>query len=50
LKRLKGDGPWECELQVLEDKDVRALNEQVLMAEEEEQWKAMHDYQRYTGF
>jgi hypothetical protein len=43
LKRLKGDGPWERELQVLEDTDVRALNERVLTTEEEQR-KAVHDY------
>ncbi|KAJ7318568.1 hypothetical protein DFH08DRAFT_1036369 [Mycena albidolilacea] len=42
LKRLKGDGPWERELQVLEDKDVRALNKR---AEEEEQRQAVHNYE-----
>ncbi|KAF8210714.1 hypothetical protein K438DRAFT_97234, partial [Mycena galopus ATCC 62051] len=45
LKRLKGDGPWEKELQVLEDNDVRALNERALTAEETEQRKAIHDYE-----
>jgi hypothetical protein len=45
LKRLKGDGPWEHELQVLEDKDVRALNERALTAEEEEQQNAVHNYE-----
>jgi hypothetical protein len=45
LKRLKGDGPWERELQVLEDTDVRALNERALTTEEEEQRKAVHDYE-----
>ncbi|KAF7365867.1 CxC2 domain-containing protein [Mycena venus] len=45
LKRLKGDGLWEKELQVLEDSDVRALNERALTAEEAEQRKAIHDYE-----
>ncbi|KAJ7900557.1 hypothetical protein B0H14DRAFT_3752784 [Mycena olivaceomarginata] len=43
--RLKGDGPWEEELQVLEDNDVRALNERALTAEEVEQRKTIHDYE-----
>ncbi|KAF7372003.1 CxC2 domain-containing protein [Mycena venus] len=34
LIRLKGHGPWERELRVLEDSDVRALNERALTAEE----------------
>jgi hypothetical protein len=38
LKQLKGDGLWECEPHVLEDKDMQVLNEQALTAEEEEQW------------
>jgi hypothetical protein len=45
LKRLKGDGTWERELQVLEDSDVRALNECVLTKEEAEQRQAVHDYE-----
>jgi hypothetical protein len=45
LKRLKGDGPWEKELKVLEDSDVRALNERALTAEEAEQRRAVHDYE-----
>jgi hypothetical protein len=45
LKRLKGDGPWERELRVLEDNDVRALNERALTDEEAEQRKAVHDYE-----
>ncbi|KAJ7048755.1 hypothetical protein C8F01DRAFT_1276102 [Mycena amicta] len=45
LKRLKGDGPWEKELAVLEDSDVRALNERALTAEEAEQRQAVHDYE-----
>jgi hypothetical protein len=45
LKRLEGDGAWEKELQVLEDNDVRALNERALTAEEAEQRKVIHDYE-----
>jgi hypothetical protein len=42
---LKGDGPWEKELAVLEDSDVHALNERALTEEEAEQRKAVHDYE-----
>jgi hypothetical protein len=45
LKRLKGDGPWEKELAVLEDSDVHALNERALTEEEAEQRQAVHDYE-----
>ncbi|KAF8148323.1 hypothetical protein K438DRAFT_1625581 [Mycena galopus ATCC 62051] len=45
IKRLKGEGPWEKELAVLEDGDVRALNERALTAEEAEQRKTIHDYE-----
>ncbi|KAF8151201.1 hypothetical protein K438DRAFT_1623891 [Mycena galopus ATCC 62051] len=45
IKRLRGDGPWEMELKILEDSDVRALNERALTAEEAEQRKAIHDYE-----
>jgi hypothetical protein len=45
LARLKGHGTWETELKVLEDKDVRALNERALTAEEAEQRKVVHDYE-----
>ncbi|KAJ6542872.1 hypothetical protein B0H19DRAFT_1268077 [Mycena capillaripes] len=45
LKRLKGNGAWEKELQVLEDSDVRALNERALTVEEAEQRKVIHDYE-----
>jgi hypothetical protein len=44
LTQLKEHGPWEQELRVLEDADVRALNERALTAEEVEQRKAVHDY------
>lgn len=45
LMRLKSHGPWEKELRVLEDSDVRALNERALTAEEAEQRKSIHDYE-----
>lgn len=45
LLRLKGHGPWERELQVLEDKDVLALNERALTAEEAAQRQSIHDYE-----
>jgi hypothetical protein len=45
LLRLKGHGTWETELQVLEDKDVRALNERALTEEEAEQRQTVHDYE-----
>ncbi|KAJ7073645.1 hypothetical protein C8F01DRAFT_1360484 [Mycena amicta] len=45
LKRLKGNGPWEKELPVLEDSDIRTLNERALTAEEAEQQQAIHDYE-----
>ncbi|KAJ6490862.1 hypothetical protein C8R45DRAFT_1053137 [Mycena sanguinolenta] len=44
IKRLKGDGPWEVELKILEDEDVQALNERALTAEEKAQKKTIHDY------
>ncbi|KAF8193468.1 hypothetical protein K438DRAFT_1969370 [Mycena galopus ATCC 62051] len=44
LKRLKGNGSWEKEFKVLEDSDVRALNERALTAEEAEQRKRVHAY------
>ncbi|KAJ7121758.1 hypothetical protein C8R43DRAFT_1136439 [Mycena crocata] len=43
LYRLQGHGPWERELQVLEEKDVRALNERALTEEETAQRQAVHD-------
>ncbi|KAJ7055411.1 hypothetical protein C8F01DRAFT_1087988 [Mycena amicta] len=45
LKRLKGDRPWEKELVILEDSDVRALNERALTAEEAAQQQAVHNYE-----
>ncbi|KAJ7144867.1 hypothetical protein C8R43DRAFT_891090, partial [Mycena crocata] len=35
LMRLRGNGTWEKKLRVLEDKDIRALNERALNEEEE---------------
>ncbi|KAJ7895592.1 hypothetical protein B0H14DRAFT_3628195 [Mycena olivaceomarginata] len=45
LLRLRGHGSWEQELKVLEDSDVRALNERALTAEEAERRRAVHDYE-----
>ncbi|KAF8174535.1 hypothetical protein K438DRAFT_1908885 [Mycena galopus ATCC 62051] len=45
IKRLCGTGPWEKELRVLDDADVRALNERALNAEEAEQRKSLGDYE-----
>ncbi|KAF7373979.1 CxC2 domain-containing protein [Mycena sanguinolenta] len=44
LLRLRGNGPWEKELRVLEDEDVRALNERALTTEEAEQRKSLRTY------
>ncbi|KAJ7474959.1 hypothetical protein FB451DRAFT_1397828 [Mycena latifolia] len=43
LSRLRRHGPWERELQILKDEDVRALNERALTAEEVAQHDAVHD-------
>ncbi|KAJ7435889.1 hypothetical protein B0H11DRAFT_1755463 [Mycena galericulata] len=45
ILRLKGHGGWERELRVLEDSDVRALNERALTEEEVAQRQAVHDYE-----
>ncbi|KAJ6473676.1 hypothetical protein C8R45DRAFT_794386, partial [Mycena sanguinolenta] len=45
LKRLKGAGLWDKELRVLDDRDVRELNERALTAEELEQRNALKDYE-----
>ncbi|KAJ7780811.1 hypothetical protein DFH07DRAFT_865230 [Mycena maculata] len=45
LLRLKGHGSWEKELQVLNDGDVRALNERALTEEEAAQRQSIHDYE-----
>ncbi|KAK7050147.1 CxC2 domain-containing protein [Favolaschia claudopus] len=45
LLKLKGHGVWESELRVLEDGDVRAVNERALTAEEAEQRQSIHDYE-----
>jgi hypothetical protein len=42
---LKEHGPWEKELQVLQDDDVRALNERALTAEEAAQRQTVHDFE-----
>ncbi|KAJ7016855.1 hypothetical protein C8F04DRAFT_1215328 [Mycena alexandri] len=43
LARLRGNGEWEQTLRVLQDKDVRALNERALTEEEEAQRETVHD-------
>ncbi|KAJ7165438.1 hypothetical protein C8R43DRAFT_878439, partial [Mycena crocata] len=43
LYRLRDHGPWEQEFKVLEEKDVRALNERALTEEETAQRQAVHD-------
>ncbi|KAJ7469033.1 hypothetical protein FB451DRAFT_1352272 [Mycena latifolia] len=43
LCRLRGNGEWERKLQILNDSDVRALNERALTEEEEVQRDAVHD-------
>ncbi|KAF8146729.1 hypothetical protein K438DRAFT_2092496 [Mycena galopus ATCC 62051] len=43
LSRLRGNGEWERVLRVLDDNDVRALNERALTNEERAQRKAVHD-------
>ncbi|KAJ7906618.1 hypothetical protein B0H13DRAFT_2505539 [Mycena leptocephala] len=43
LRQADGHGPWEKELQVLQDDDVRALNERALTAEEAAQRQTVHD-------
>ncbi|KAJ7866299.1 hypothetical protein B0H13DRAFT_1485114, partial [Mycena leptocephala] len=43
LLRLRDHGPWERELEVLKDEDVRALNERALTEEERAQREAVHD-------
>ncbi|KAJ7702934.1 hypothetical protein B0H16DRAFT_1347222 [Mycena metata] len=45
LTRLKDHGAWERELRILEESDVRALNERALTEEEAAQRKGMHDYE-----
>ncbi|KAJ7025446.1 hypothetical protein C8F04DRAFT_1212864 [Mycena alexandri] len=41
--RLRGNGEWEQTLKVLQDKDIRALNECALTEEEETQRETVHD-------
>lgn len=43
LSRLRDHGVWERELKVLEDGNVRALNERALSEEEAAQHEAVHD-------
>ncbi|KAF8214207.1 hypothetical protein K438DRAFT_2149407 [Mycena galopus ATCC 62051] len=45
---VRGHGTWERELQVLDNSDVRALNERALTTEEAEQQKVIHDYDNVT--
>ncbi|KIY60910.1 hypothetical protein CYLTODRAFT_495472 [Cylindrobasidium torrendii FP15055 ss-10] len=42
LLRLRGHGTWEEELQVLNEGDVRALNERMLTAEEQSEQERVH--------
>lgn len=42
LKALRGPGPWELVLQVLEDGDIRALNERELTQDEKNAQAALH--------
>ncbi|KAJ7136981.1 hypothetical protein C8R44DRAFT_552414, partial [Mycena epipterygia] len=44
LARLREHGPWERELQVLQDVDMRALNKRAL-TDEKKQREAVHDLQ-----
>ncbi|KAJ7695593.1 hypothetical protein B0H16DRAFT_1750631 [Mycena metata] len=43
LSRLRGNGEWEKELRVLQDNDVRALNERALTDKEMAQRATVHD-------
>lgn len=43
LRRVRQNGVWERELQVLLDTDVQALNKQALTEEEAAQREAVHD-------
>ncbi|KAF8162287.1 hypothetical protein K438DRAFT_1775989 [Mycena galopus ATCC 62051] len=43
LSRLRGNGEWERVLQVLQDDDIRALNERTVTNEERAQREAVHD-------
>jgi hypothetical protein len=43
LLRLRGHGSWEDTLQVLEQSDVRALNEQVMTAQEKEDIRRLRE-------
>lgn len=42
LKNLRGPGTWELDLQVLEDGDIRALNERELTREEKNAQESLH--------
>ncbi|KAF7367658.1 CxC2 domain-containing protein [Mycena sanguinolenta] len=43
LCRLRGNGEWERELQVLQEDDICALNERTVLNEERAQWEVVHD-------
>ncbi|KAJ7034185.1 hypothetical protein C8F04DRAFT_1183471 [Mycena alexandri] len=45
LTRLKEHGVWERELRILEDSDVRALNERALTEEEASQRQGVHNHE-----
>lgn len=42
VKKLRGEGPWELKLQVLEKSDIRALNERELTQQEKSEVAAVH--------
>lgn len=42
LKRLRGQGPWELYLQVLNNEDIRAINERELTCQEQDAEAALH--------
>ncbi|KAJ6447896.1 hypothetical protein C8R45DRAFT_1115651 [Mycena sanguinolenta] len=43
LSRLRGNGEWERKLQVLQDEDIRVLNERAVTTEEMAQREAVHN-------
>ncbi|KAJ7754614.1 hypothetical protein B0H16DRAFT_1886706 [Mycena metata] len=49
LSRLRGNGDWERVLNVLQDSDVRALNERALTEEEAAQREVVHDLRDVEG-
>jgi hypothetical protein len=44
LLRLRGHGPWEDKLKVLEQSDVRALNEQEMTVQEKEDIRRVREW------